>query len=793
MAFFKKFIHINNIQINTFRHTNRNTQRGLKDLIENIMIAEQEQDFNKSFVWTKCPDNLDEECKYVVDESNPRVVTNTGGCCTVTGSTPPPLDRATYWSVKILNSNENDGLGIYVGVAPSDVDRNYKSNYSSVGWYFNCQKSALCSGYPTIAINREYGPKGLKGTRVRTGETVGVIFDPVKSEISFVVNGVNLGVAYKYLTFYRPLVPCVLFMAKGDSVEIDRPELVVNESIPVPGGIISYEEMDMVKLSWTKVDNASFYQIEMDGGEILDVSPRDELIKRGLLPESKHKFRVRAVVKNEVSEWSNPKEAKTLSAPSFKDTEWKPIPSYVAKKNFYKIDKKIVATKPDDFENKSIHCTVKGSAPIPMNTVTSWNITLLATKNNDGSSIHVGVAPFDINQNDDYNLFKCGWYLDCGLSTLVSGPPHNYRNEEYGIRTEGGYVCRGGVVGVTMDTTKGELSFALNGWRLILAYEGIPLDKPLVPCVLLYNGDDSVEFRLAEPAKEIEQSKGVQVPSNVKAVSETCSSITVTWDLVEGASFYQVEVDGSRCLKGTVNNKYVVKRLEQATEHEFRVRAGHRSEVGEWSTPVKEFTQKKLFRNCGWKGYPLSGGYECNFAIDDSNPRIAYKTYSRYGDCSIVGEVPLPLSKASSWSVKILRSYWVNCDGIYVGVAPSDINPNQNNYNTSGWYFDCFTSTLYSGPPQKARGKEYGPKRKEKGEYVRPKDSVRVLMDMTKGELSFGLNQKLFGVAFEGIPLDKPLVPCVILKTTYDRVELSINTDDGKTEPGKDEKDCIIS
>ena len=45
-----------------------------------------------------------------------------------------------------------------------------------------------------------------------------------------------------------------------------------------------------------------------------------------------------------------------------------------------------------------------------------------------------------------------------------------------------------------MDTRKGELSFVLNGVNLGVAYEGIPLDKPLVPCVLFYFKGDSVEL-----------------------------------------------------------------------------------------------------------------------------------------------------------------------------------------------------------------------------------------------------------------------------------------------------------
>ena len=50
-----------------------------------------------------------------------------------------------------------------------------------------------------------------------------------------------------------------------------------------------------------------------------------------------------------------------------------------------------------------------------------------------------------------------------------------------------------------MDTTKGELSFALNGVNFCLGYVGIPFDKPLVPCVLLKEyGDDSAELDTSE-------------------------------------------------------------------------------------------------------------------------------------------------------------------------------------------------------------------------------------------------------------------------------------------------------
>ena len=85
-------------------------------------------------------------------------------------------------------------------------------------------------------------------------------------------------------------------------------------------------------------------------------------------------------------------------------------------------------------------------------------------------------------------IFQC-----CGLDLLT-----NMKAKEYGPIKEGGeYVHTGDSVGVVMDTTKGELSFVVDGIDLGVAFDGIPLDKPLVPCVLLGCKGDSVELDMS--------------------------------------------------------------------------------------------------------------------------------------------------------------------------------------------------------------------------------------------------------------------------------------------------------
>lgn len=119
-----------------------------------------------------------------------------------------------------------------------------------------------------------------------------------------------------------------------------------------------------------------------------------------------------------------------------------------------------------------------------MKKVFSWSIKILSSLDGKGLRILVGVAPFDICQND-INNHEHGWYFDCAHSMLYSGPPHDYKYEKYSSRKKvGDFIQDGSIIGVVMDTQKGNLSFALNGEKLGIAYRKIPLDKPLVPCVL---------------------------------------------------------------------------------------------------------------------------------------------------------------------------------------------------------------------------------------------------------------------------------------------------------------------
>ena len=465
---------------------------------------------------------------------------------------------------------------------------------------------------------------------------------------------------------------------------------------------------------------------------------------------------------------------------------WKECPENLPQNNKYSIDEsnpRIVTKINEEME----YVTVVGEAPLPLNTTSSWIITMLSLDPQKLNDPLVGVAPADIDQKANGVQHECGWYLNCCRLELISGPPHNYWGKKYGP-WKGyfeKYVQTKVSVGVVVDTTKGEVSFLLNGVDLGVAYEGIPLDKPLVPCVLLGNKDDSIELELSE-VRMSEVNCEISAPFDIKAKSETWDSITLTWEEVKDAQFYQVEVGGNKFLSSTANTKVVRHGLNPTTSYSFRVRTVGKNEVSAWSDPVEVTTEKVPAGEWEWKKCPYDVDDYREYSVDDENPRIASKS----GDLNnsvIIGNMPLPPNQVSSWGVKLLVIA-VAWSHTYIGVAPFDVDQDLDQIQgTCGWYFDCRSSELYSGPPHNYSCKKYGP-RKGDGKYVRKKDIVGVVMDTTKGELSFTLKGKDLGVAYTGIPLDKPLVPCVAIDME-DTVELIVNN--GKSKKGG--KECIIS
>lgn len=172
--------------------------------------------------------------------------------------------------------------------------------------------------------------------------------------------------------------------------------------------------------------------------------------------------------------------------------------------------------------------------------------------------------------------------------------------------------------------------------------------------------------------------------------------------------------------------------------------------------------QKQEFRSR--KGVPLdvflSGP---NYSLSNSN-KVATKTSTQKEWNTTI--ITNPVSKGiHRWSLKIRNT---TRGSINLGVSPHSIDQSQINTYKSGWYFFPKNNSLYSGPPHKYFKKSFIPI----SETFVNGSVLDIELNMNEGKIKYYSNGKDFGVAFESIPVDSPLVLTILLIHQYDSVEL---------------------
>lgn len=212
---------------------------------------------------------------------------------------------------------------------------------------------------------------------------------------------------------------------------------------------------------------------------------------------AKYHVHVRMEHKTIFSDWS---PLATFRIPDFTSgCSWKPCAKPIDTTRLYTLSgpNDELAAKVGDY----CHSTVVAKGSFSRNCVTSCVVRVVNSKDDNGSSMWIGVAPFSIDQNaGNANVEHCGWYLNCYAGYLSSGPPHCFNHKRYADVVmgekfkEGRFVKNKTKIKITFDSVKGSLEFGRNGKSLGVAFDGIPLDVPVVPVVLFYYKNDSVEI-----------------------------------------------------------------------------------------------------------------------------------------------------------------------------------------------------------------------------------------------------------------------------------------------------------
>ena len=165
-----------------------------------------------------------------------------------------------------------------------------------------------------------------------------------------------------------------------------------------------------------------------------------------------------------------------------------------------------------------------------------------------------------------------------------------------------------------------------------------------------------------------------------------------------------------------------------------------------------------------FKKCPLNFKISKEYDVSGMDDNILLKTGPTFLR-TYIGEYELEKEIENKWKIEILKT---KSHHIMVGVTTIDSDLKKFPLNKYGWYISCFTSNLYSGPPHNYYGKETNLKRVE--------DEITIIMNTNKGTLKFIIDDdEDKGDSYSNIPLDKPLIPVVILYDSNDKVKITDN------------------
>jgi hypothetical protein len=314
-----------------------------------------------------------------------------------------------------------------------------------------------------------------------------------------------------------------------------------------------------VIITWDAVGGATGYDIEVDG-QVVNNKSSTNYVHAGLMSGTRHAYKIRSINSGGKSNWSNEVVITTLS-------DVPTIPANLAASP----DKTQITVSWDAITGESYELEVDNA---------------VIDTNKQATYIHTGLKP---NTQHTYRVRskKAGttseWSTLITTSTLedVFGTPTN-------IKVDASDVS----VRLTWDTVSEAIGYDIE-------IDGVIIDNGLDTTAIICGLDPNTQqiFRIrarkgtgisewSETLKAL--TYNLATPRNFRATA-TESSITVTWEAVNGATSYQLEIDG-QIIDNITDTTYTCTGLKTSTQHVLRVRAKNQDGTSSWSNQLVKST-----------------------------------------------------------------------------------------------------------------------------------------------------------------------------------------------------------
>lgn len=329
--------------------------------------------------------------------------------------------------------------------------------------------------------------------------------------------------------------------------------LVKSTVIDTPKNLKGTSSADSIRLQWDAVSGAESYNLEADG-QLYENITKLYFFHTQLQSNSSHEYRIQAISKDGISEWSGKINVITLPAiPTGLSGEvssneitltWEPVPGAAG----YELE-------------------VDG-VPVDVGADTSYVHTHLPLNSEHAYRIRAR------------NAAVSGEWSELIVMTTRPGVPGNIQTTVTSTSIELSWDRVTGAVGYDLEVDGKVIS---TGMQTTYLHESL---KPF--------SDHTYRIRARNTggvgawSSLLTRQTTLEKPLELKAFSHA-TSIGLSWAKVSGATGYDVFIDGS-IVTNVVQNSYEHSDLEPYSWHVYRVRAKFGNVPGEWSEPVTQST-----------------------------------------------------------------------------------------------------------------------------------------------------------------------------------------------------------
>ena len=425
-----------------------------------------------------------------------------------------------------------------------------------------------------------------------------------------------------------------------------------------PTNISVLPKKTTITLSWDAPVRATAYDIEADG-VIIEGWISTNYIHEGLSPDTNHSYRIRARNAGGESPWSELIEKRTLPAippiPDSFTTEltkssvkivWEQVEEgacyeveadgmiydtgadlYFLHENLDPLTNHRYRVRARNEAGKSAWSNAINVTTYPEEPSTPGNIMVTSDKES------ISLIWYDVAYAESYDVLINGTEIvnvestECLHSNLIPDTKYTYRVRAKNISGTSEW-SKPVTISTLPESIESDISLSniaaiVTNNSIILSWDAAAIDAEYdieVDGILKNNGDSTV-YRHSGLQPESYHTYRIKVKSN-DGVNEWCAVITLStlpnppdapssieafatnntielrWERVEGASGYDIEIDGE-VLDNEEAFTYIHRDLKSGTSHTYRVRAKNITGVTAWSSAVIKSTTSPTYTvNC---------------------------------------------------------------------------------------------------------------------------------------------------------------------------------------------------